>query len=381
MVIIMAKALYIHIPFCNTICTYCDFPKLAGASNQIDDYIQTLCHEMDYYRAEIATTETIYIGGGTPSSIGLKPLAILLSKIESMVRITNITEYTIEANPQDITTDFVKLIKSHHVSRVSVGVQTINPQLQTSIGRHETKAIVIQAVKVLKEAEILNINLDFIYGIPGETLSDLQADIDFAVSVNPQHLSFYSLILEEKTKIMHDIKSGKITPIDKDIEADMFELVMNELPKHQYFQYEISNFSKTHFQSKHNMIYWKVQPYLGLGMGAHSQVEMTRFHNYPRLAAYLKAVKTTGTGLESCDPCNLAQETGLMNLRLLEGISVKAFHDRFGYDILTRYPLLNINIASGLLELSDGKLRLTHRGIMLMNRVETSFIDGSDIDA
>ena len=381
MVITLAKALYIHIPFCNSICSYCDFPKLAGASAKIDEYIQALCSEMDNYHDEITTVETIYIGGGTPSSIGLKALATLFVKIESIVSISHITEFTIEANPCDITFDFANLIKSHYISRVSLGVQTMHPRLRSILGRNETCEIIQSAVKTLRDANITNINLDFIYGIPGETLVDLQADIDFAISLNPEHLSFYSLILEEKTKLMHDVKLGKIQPIDIDTEADMYEMVMDQLPKHQYFQYEISNFSKSHFQSKHNMIYWKVQPYLGIGMGAHSQIGLTRFHNYPKLSQYLKAVESTGVGLEAFDPCDLSQETGLMGLRLLEGINLLTYHRRFGHDILKRYQLLNKNIAQGLLELNNGNLRLTRMGIMVMNRIESSFVVGDDTNA
>jgi oxygen-independent coproporphyrinogen-3 oxidase len=371
----MAKGLYLHLPFCRTICTYCDFPKLAGAIDQIDGYVDCLIREMDAYPEDFFGLETVYFGGGTPSFLGLPLLSRLFSALEERVDFTRIREFTIEANPQDITFDFVRLIRAHHVNRVSLGVQTSHPRLLQILGRTEERQCVEDAVRTLRAGGIANLNLDFIFGIPTETMAELNEDVEYAVSLKPEHLSFYSLILEERTRLMHDVKKGLIRMIEEETEAEMYEWVMDRLPAAGFTQYEISNFARPGCQSAHNMIYWNVQEYLGLGMGAHSQVGTRRFHNFSTLAPYREAVARTGKGMEAEDSCDLSQETGLMTLRLREGIDLQGFRIRFGTDIFTPYPRLWKNIAEGLLEVESGRLRLTRRGILLMNYVERSFAE------
>jgi len=292
----MAKGLYLHLPFCRSICTYCDFPKLAGASDKIEGYIRSLSREMEAYPEEFVDLETVYLGGGTPSAIGLPALSALFSALEKRVDFSRIREFTIEANPQDVTPDFVRLIRDHHVNRVSLGVQTSHSRLLRILGRSEERQCVEDAVRILRAGGIANLNLDFIYAIPSQTLAELRADLNYAASLRPEHLSFYSLILEEKTQLMHDVRHGLIQMADEDLEADMFEMVMDTLPAKGYAHYEISNFARPGFPSAHNMIYWNVREYLGLGMGAHSQTGIRRFHNFATLSAYQDAVDRTGKG-------------------------------------------------------------------------------------
>jgi len=371
----MIKGLYLHIPFCKSVCTYCDFPKLAGASERIDEYVHALAKELDSYRDELTAIETLYLGGGTPSSIGIPALEVLFAKLEACLDFTQIQECTLEANPIDITDALAEFLVHHHVNRISLGVQTGHLPLLKLLGRSEGPDVVRKALQILRSHGIDNINLDFIYAIPSETLENLKSDIEYAISLQPKHLSFYSLILEERTKLYFDIQKGRIQPTSIDDEADQFEYVMDTLPKRGYPQYEISNYALPEFASKHNQVYWDTLPYLGLGMGAHSQVETKRFHNHATLQKYLDAVQATGRGIESFDPCELKREFGILGLRKTAGIRLKTFQERFKSDLLVTYPRLAKNLADGLLVREKDVLRLTRRGILVMNVVEESFME------
>lgn len=371
----MAKGLYIHIPFCRSICTYCDFPKLAGATERIREYMQALLSEIEHQRTHLQDLETIYIGGGTPSSIGIPALSMLFSALKKSVDFSNIREFTIEANPEDITEEFAEFLSNHPLNRISLGVETGHPRLLKILGRKAGKEQVRTAIDCLRRHGIDNINLDFIYAIPSETMQDLEEDIEYAISLHPTHLSFYSLILEERTLLQHQVEKKEIMPLDIEDEADQFERVMKELPKAGYAHYEISNFALPEHKSLHNLLYWNLSSYLGVGMGAHSQIEERRFHNHPTLQKYLDAVNNTGVGTESEDSCDLVREFGIMGLRKVQGISVKEFHHRFNRDLFDTFPLLNKNMESGLLILEGDNLRLSPRGIMVMNYVEKSFME------
>lgn len=372
----MAKGIYIHVPFCQSVCTYCDFPKLAGGEERIPDYVRALIREMDAYPDEWKDVETLYLGGGTPSRLPLPELDRLFQALSAKTDLSRLSEFCLEANPQDLTPEFARFLAGWGVNRVSLGVQTSHPHLLALLGRTHGRGDVLRAISALRNAGIGNVNLDFIYAIPGETFAELEADIAYATSLGAAHLSFYSLILEEKTLLWHEIRDGKLSLCSEDLEADMAEAVMDLLPARGYEQYEVSNFARPGFQSRHNVLYWNVQPYLGLGMGAHSQIGTIRFHNHPMLSRYLSAVETTGTGRAAFDPCDLAQETGLMGLRLREGLSRSAFRERFGEDILLKYPRLAKNLTEGLLELAGDRLRATRRGLLLLNYVERSFAEG-----
>lgn len=372
----MAKGIYIHVPFCKSVCTYCDFPKLAGGEDRIEAYAEALIREMDAYPEEWKDVETVYFGGGTPSLLPVSTLKRLFAALSAKTDLSRLTEFCLEANPGDVTPEWAQTVASAGVNRVSLGVQSSHPRLLALLGRNHGRGEVLRAISALHAAGIGNVNLDFIYAIPGETFSELQADIAYATSLGATHLSFYSLILEERTRLWHDIREGTLFPCPEDLEADMAEAVTDLLPARGYEQYEVSNFARPGCQSRHNMIYWNVKTYLGLGMGAHSQIGAVRFHNHPTLARYLREVEETGKGFAAWDPCDLAQETGLMGLRLREGLSREAFRERFGQDILLRYPRLARNLSEGLLEIAGDRLRPTRRGLLLLNYVERSFAEG-----
>lgn len=371
----MAQGLYIHIPFCRVVCGYCDFPKLAGAMEFAPAYVEALIREMGYYSDEMREVRTVYLGGGTPSALGIPLLNRLFDALEAQMDPKQWEEVTLEANPGDIDPPMAAFLASRGVNRLSLGVQTSHPRLLEILGRPQDPQSVPLAVQRLRDAGIRNINLDFVYAIPTQTVAELAEDLDFAIGLEPMHLSFYSLILEEKTALAYAIRTKKWAPLSEGTEASMFEMVNDRLPAAGYPRYEVSNFSRPGWHSRHNVIYWNVQPYLGLGMGAHSQIGTIRFHNHPTLRAYLQAVETFGNGRQAEDSCDLSMETGLMTLRLTQGIGLRAFSQRFGVDLFARYPRLRQYVEWGLLVCEDDHLRLTPRGLLLMNQVETAFLE------
>lgn len=370
----MIKSLYIHIPFCHQICTYCDFAKLHANEDIMDKYLDALIQEMSIYRHQFNDLKTIHLGGGTPSSLPLRLLERLLKKLSEWINLSQIEEFGIETNPNDISSSFVSLIDKYHVNRVSMGVESSYDYHLIAMNRSHTVNQVIDAVSLLKKGGFKNINLDFIYAWPNQTFDELKKDIEFAVSLKPTHLSFYALILEPKTKLYHEYKNNHLDLIDEETDALMYEFIRDELPKHGFNQYEISNFAFQGFQSRHNLSYWQVDEYLGIGMGAHSQINERRFHNHSTLKKYIDAVKLSGNGIESEDPCDLLQETFLMGLRLNQGVNVNHFQEKFKINPFVKYPKLLKNIDEKLLVNEDGIIKLTSKGQLLLNYVEQSFI-------
>ena len=369
----MAKALYVHIPFCEAICTYCDFPKMVAPAAFKTAYVDALKAEIAATRDDLAEVDTVYLGGGTPSSLSHDLLSDLLDFIASQLNVTRLREMTIEANPNDVTYEFVRLIKAKGVTRLSIGVQSGQPHLLKLLGRTHAKEDVERAMKAVHDAHFYNVNLDFIYALPTETIADLEADLAWAVALKPLHLSFYSLILEPKTILFHDWKEGRLPLLDEELEATMFETVNRVLPPAGYHRYEVSNFAIVGFESKHNLHYWDAHDYLGVGMGAHSLLGNTRFHNHPTLSKYLAAVKKTGFGGRLADPCDPFREACVMGLRKVSGIDLADLWVRFGIDPLIRYPRLRDNERDGLVTIDHASIRLTEKGLILLNYVERSF--------
>lgn len=369
----MAQALYVHIPFCEAICTYCDFPKMVAPASFKTAYIDALKTEIAASRAELGDVDTIYLGGGTPSSLSHDLLSDLLDFIAAQVDVEHLREWTIEANPNDVTYEFARLIKAKGVTRISIGVQSGQPEMLRLLGRTHTKEDVVRAMKAAHDAHFYNINLDFIYAVPTETMADLEADLAFAIVLKPLHLSFYTLILEPRTILFHEWQAGRLSLLDEELEATMFETVNRVLPPAGYRRYEVSNFAIVGFESKHNLHYWDAHDYLGVGMGAHAFLASTRYHNHPTLAKYLSSVKKTGFGGRLPDPCDPFREACVMGLRKVSGIDRADLWVRYHADPLLRFPRLCENERDGLLVIDDASIRLTDKGLILLNYVERSF--------
>ncbi len=266
--------LYIHIPFCKYICKYCDFCKKYKNTYDNDKYIELLLKELDMYKNDFKKIDSIYIGGGTPSSLDFKLLEKLLSYVKKNIDLNKVKEYTIEANPDDINQDLVNLLYEKKVSRVSLGVQSLNDNILLDVKREHTKNDVQKAIDLLS-LKIKNISVDFIFNLPNQTIRDIDDTFLFLKKNHDkiQHVSYYSLILEENTMLYNE----KFIGFDEEIEDDVYKKIQYNLKELEYEQYEISNFSKKNFNSYHNKKYWELNEYIGVGLSASSYINDNRY--------------------------------------------------------------------------------------------------------
>ncbi len=362
------KGLYVHIPFCQYICHYCDFVKRVPKDKEmIDRYLEALRKEILSYKAHFQSIQTIYIGGGTPSMLDIKQLTYLFDSLKDIHPI----EYTIEVNPESYTKGKGLLFKSYGINRVSLGVQTFNQALLTYLNRGHKNEMVFEVVNHLNEIGINNISIDLIYAIPGQTMAQLQEDLNIASQLQIKHISCYTLILEEKTYFYHQYIKGLFHQVDEDIEANMYELVTETLKKHGFEHYEISNYAKDGSYSMHNLIYWTLGDYIGVGLGAHGFIDGYRTYNERNMPKYLENPMKERI-LQSKN--DLIQDELIFGLRKIKGINVKDIEDKYQIDMFKQYPNLKEKMKLGLVELVDGYLKLTTKGLLLGNQVFMVFI-------
>ncbi len=362
------KGLYVHIPFCGAICHYCDFAKRVPKNDQmIDDYMDALIAEIETYKTHFNTIDTIYIGGGTPSLLSPEQLKKLFQALSDIHPI----EYTIEVNPESYTKEKGLVMKEFGVNRVSLGVQTFNEKLLTYINRKHTNQDVFDAINHLKSIGIPYLSVDLIYAIPGQTIQDLKKDLKHIKKLDISHVSLYSLILEDKTYFYHQYVHGKFHPADQDIEAEMYGLIMDELVKQGFTQYEISNYAKDGHTSKHNIIYWSLDEYIGIGLGSHGFIDGYRTYNERALPKYIDHFQKEK--VYQTDEM-LLQDALIFGLRKLEGVSISEIENRFKIDIFNRYPHLKVRMNEGLITIENNYLKLTKKGLFLGNQVFMEFI-------
>ena len=275
------RSMYIHIPFCRSICSYCDFCKFFYNSELADKYIDSLINEIknNYKNEEL---DTIYIGGGTPSSLTITQLDKLLSFINSNIKISNNLEYTIECNVMDITIEKLELFKKYNINRLSIGIESFNENILSFLERDYTKESIIDKVGLAKNY-FTNINIDLIYAVPNETLDILKEDINNFIKLDIPHISCYSLMIEDHTKL--GIKKTEV--IDEDLDYEMYKLIESTLEDNGYSHYEISNYSKVGYESKHNLCYWMNHKYYGFGLGASGYINDIRYTNTKNINKYL----------------------------------------------------------------------------------------------
>lgn len=362
------KGLYVHIPFCEHICFYCDFAKrVPKDQHMIDTYLIHLFNEIDLYEKHFKSIETIYIGGGTPSMLNLdqtEKLLAYLSKIKP-------NEYTIEVNPESYSKEKGLLYKKYGINRISLGVQTFNQDILISLNRKHSNKQVYDTVNHLRDIGISNINLDLIYALPNQTMTDLENDLDHIKKINPTHISAYSLILEEKTVFYHEYLRGNFKLMDEDLEVLMYQNIMDTLVKQGYDHYEISNFSKPGFQSKHNLIYWSMGEYIGVGVGAHGFIDGFRTQNQRSINQYY--VNPQIDKVYQTDDMRLQDEL-IFGLRKIKGIHIPSLEDKYKFKLTDKYPKLKEKIEQGLVEYKNEYLKLTEKGVFLGNQVFMVFI-------
>lgn len=318
-------AIYIHIPFCNYICAYCDFCKVFYNKKLINDYLDALEKEIvSKYKGDVITS--LYIGGGTPSSLSLDELDRLFN-ILKIFNLSKTCEITIECNPDSLSLEKIKLLVDFGVNRVSLGVETINSKLQHVLERNTDKDKVLECVNNLKNNGITNINLDLIYAVKGETLEDLKTDLNFLLSLDIPHISTYSLIIEDNTKL----KINGLKNIDKTSDRAMYDLISSTLKDNSYIHYEISNFAKANNQSQHNLKYWLNLNYYGFGVGASGYIDNIRYTNTRSITNYIKGKTVIDEEILSIKD-KIFYEI-MLGFRTNLGINKKSFKNKYNINI------------------------------------------------
>ena len=336
----MIKSCYIHIPFCTTICSYCDFCKLFLEEKWIDQYLEALEKEIDtFYQGEVL--DTIYIGGGTPSALSLSQLERLFHILQKLKKSKNL-EYTIEGNFESTTEEKLQLYQKYGINQLSFGLESINPKNLAFLERKTDIKKVQKAIEKSRKLGFSNINLDLMYALPTEDLKILREDIKYLLSLKVEHISTYSLIIEDHTKL----EMQRINPIEEDLDFKMYQTICKELQKQGYHHYEISNFAKEGYESKHNKTYWNNEFYYGFGLGACSYMEEERIENTKSISKYLKGEYRKKK--EKISKEEKIEYEVMLNLRTSRGISLDAFYqkyqrkleDCFSYSFLVQEKLL-----------------------------------------
>lgn len=371
--------LYVHIPFCAKKCDYCDFYSLPGAEGRMDDYVDAL----DKQLAEIAprtthhTVDTVYFGGGTPTLLGAKRLARLLKTIQKKYRLSKDAEITLEANPESAGDwKALRLLRKAGFNRLSLGMQSADDGELQAIGRIHTAEQVRAAVAAAQKAKIPNLSLDLIYGLPGQTMDIWKKNLTAAVDLAPQHISCYGLKIEEGTPLF-ERKDREDIPHD-DLQAEMYLWTVDYLRRHGFFQYEISNFARKGFASRHNLKYWTLGEYAGFGPGAHSDFGNVRYAYEKDLESYIQGVAAGGPLLsenERIPPLDRDTEWLMLGLRTVYGLDPKVFENRFRRRFDCFLPFLNECRHAGYAVEEEGRWHLTPEGFLVSNQIIRGMLD------
>lgn len=375
------QAAYIHIPFCQHICHYCDFNKVFIERQPVDQYLEYLEKEIinTVQKVPFDSMKTIFVGGGTPTALNMEQTKKLLDIINRRLRpFAPNCELTFEANPGDLPKEKLNVLLEGGVNRISFGVQTFRDELLEKIGRKHTREDAFVAIREAQEVGFKNINVDIIYALPGQTIEDVKETLDIAFTLGVQHFSAYSLIVEPKTVFYNLMNKGKLRLPGEDREAKMYEMVMDEMERHGYTQYEISNFSKGDNESRHNLTYWNNEEYYGFGAGAHSYVNGERIQNVGPLKQYFNKIDETGfpyLDVHVVTEKEKMEEELFLGLRKTKGVSKMAFRNKFNVEMNQVFAKqLQNNQEQGLLEESNGYVHLTRKGKLLGNEVFQSFL-------
>ncbi len=359
----MIRAVYIHIPFCEDICSYCDFCKFYYNSDLVDKYLVALKHEIeDNYHGEVI--ETIYIGGGTPSALSLKQIEQLLD-ITKIFKVKNL-EFTVECNIENIDEDKIILLTKYGVNRISIGIQTFDYQHLSFLNRKHKKDDVFQKIAMIKKY-IDNINIDLIYAIPNENLEEVSRDLDLFLELDVKHISTYSLIIEDNTILSH----MKVHSIDEELDYNMYKLICDRLLTNGYHHYEISNFSKPGYESHHNLVYWNNEEYYGFGMGASGYIDNIRYTNTKSIKHYLD-----GNYLYIEDKLSfneVIENALILGFRKIDGIDIKLFYEKYKIDLMN-IDVINRLMKENKLIYNHGYLKIKEDYIYTSNNILVEFM-------
>lgn len=365
--------IYIHIPFCRSKCDYCDFYSLAGRDDRMDQYQKALLSHIKETAplAQDFPVDTIYIGGGTPSYYGAKRLKELLGVIRKLYKVEKDAEVTVECNPDSVDVKSLKILRKAGVNRLSMGMQSANACELERIHRIHTPQQVNEAATAARKAGFTNLSLDLIYGLPGQTMDSWKATVEHALSLIPQHLSCYGLKVEEGTPLAARVAQGEVLP-DDDQQADLYLWTVGRLERAGYPQYEISNFAKPGFASRHNLRYWLTQPYIGFGPGAHSDFGGRRYSFVRDLDAYIQGVLQGGDIIDESEIIPKRERCGeylMLRLRTVQGINEQEYRSTYFMDFAPLQARLEQFRAQGWAEQTDGRWHFTPKGFLLSNQL------------
>ena len=366
---------YVHIPFCTQICYYCDFSKVFIKNQPVDSYLEHLLEEFRSY--DIQKLRTLYIGGGTPTALSAPQLEVLLDGLTKNLDLSVLEELTIEANPGDLDADKIAVLKNSAVNRVSLGVQTFDDKMLKKIGRSHLEKDIYENIDRLKLAGFDNISIDLIYALPGQTMEQVKENVAKAIGLDIPHMSLYSLILENHTVFMNRMRRGKLPLPKEELEAEMFEYIIAELERAGFEHYEISNFSKTGFESRHNLMYWDNAEYYGIGAGASGYVNGIRYKNHGPIRHYLSAVEEGNARIteEHLSQKEKMEEEMFLGLRKKSGVSMARFEEKFGRSFDELYgEIVRDLVQQGLMQIEGDRVRMTKRGLFLGDTVAERFI-------
>lgn len=386
-------ALYLHIPFCTSKCGYCDFNSYEGLGHLAEGYTDALLGELDLWApaARDFTVRTVFFGGGTPSLTAIEDMRAFTDRIRERYHVAPDAEWSLEANPGELTREHLEGLRATGINRLSIGIQSLHDDELAMLERGHSAARAIEAITAAREAGFDNLNMDLIFGLIGQPLARWQDTLERAIELAPEHLSCYALTVEPGTALYYQVAKGQLPEPDPDLVADHYEWTRKRLARAGYRQYELSNWARPGRECRHNLVYWHAEPYLGLGAGAHSFFAGRRFANIDAPNRYIEAVNasleeraTTGSGTlrqiaggETPDEETQRADAMILGLRLLEGVSSAEFAARFGLTPDEAFPAaIARHLGTGLLTRvppPDGdRIRLTPRGLLLSNEV---FVD------
>lgn len=367
--------LYIHIPFCDKICNYCDFTAFQGANSKVLEYVKALKKEIHLKGQKDFLIDSIFIGGGTPSFILGEYIFEILEEVRKNFTVLENIEITIETNPKTFDEKKLLIYKKSKINRLSVGVQSFNDKILKELGRNHNSNEALESIELVKKFDF-DINLDLIFGYQSQTVEDILYDLEMVKKINPEHISYYALIIEEKTKFKSLQNAGKLKFLDEDVERKMYHLIVENLEKTGLKQYEVSNFSKYGKQSVHNKKYWNCKEYLGVGISSHSYLNDERFSNTVNITKYISELQNGNIPIDFSEKLDIFTkkfEYIIMNMRLKEGFLISEYNKIFDANFLKENKkVVEKAVKNNIVEINENRIYFTQKGFDIM---DSFFVD------